>query len=82
MVAVFFMCAMAFATAAVFFMFLCVVFPTSAHIFFFFFHNWLVLYFAKLRTPFCNRVAKEGEIQKSFYAVFSQIIYRLRHRYP
>ena len=62
MVAVFFfMYAMAFATAAVFFMFLCVVFPTSARDFFFFFHNWLVLFSAKLRTPFCNWVAKEGD---------------------
>ena len=57
----FFMCAMAFAAATVFFMFLCVVFPTSARAFFFFFHNWLVLFSAKLRTPFCNWVAKEGD---------------------
>lgn len=55
----FFMCAMTYA-AAVFFIFLCVVFPTSARAFFFFFHNWLVLFSAKLRTPFCNWVAKEG----------------------
>ena len=58
----FFMCAMAFAAATVFFMFLCVVFSTSARVFFFFFHNWLVLFSAKLRTPFCNWVAKEGEM--------------------
>ena len=62
MVAVFFfMCAMAFAAAAVFFMFLCVMFPTSARDFFFFFHNWLVLFSAKLRTPSCNWVAKERD---------------------
>ena len=47
--------------AAVFFVFLCVVFSTSAHAFFFFFHNRLVLFSAKLRTPFCNWVAKEGK---------------------
>ena len=56
----FFMCAMAYA-AAVFFIFLCVVFPTSAHAFFFFFHNRWFYFSAKLRTPFCNWVAKEGE---------------------
>ena len=77
----FFMCAMAYA-AAVFFIFLCVVFSTSAHAFFFFFHNWLVLFFCKVTDTFLQPGCKGGKIQKSFYAVFSQITYRLRRSYP